>query len=138
MTPDPPERASTGGAGALSPDARSRLLDAWAAWDAKPGAQATANEMVDAVRLAAGELSISALAFHDALAAARRIGMDRAQALDHVLSHLPAEQLAVSVVRQATSRRRRPYQAQGPRSQAGCLDLPGIFVSGDHRHVAIR
>lgn len=66
MTPEPPQRASASAPGGLSPGTRSRLLEAWAAWDTKPGAQATTSEMVDAAELAAVELGIPAVTLRDA------------------------------------------------------------------------
>jgi hypothetical protein len=73
----------------VTDEARQRLLDTWAAWDAKPGAHTPATEMIDASKLVAEQLGISLLVFRDALSAARRAGLDRAQALERVLREHP-------------------------------------------------
>ncbi len=72
----------------VTDEARQRFLETWAAWDAKPGGQTTAAEMVDASKVVAEQLGISLL-FRDALSAARRAGLNRAQALERVLRDNP-------------------------------------------------
>jgi hypothetical protein len=69
----------------VTPEARERLLAAWAAWDATPGASGSAIEMVDACNAVAAQLGISAVVFRDALSRARRDGLDRTEALDRTV-----------------------------------------------------
>lgn len=58
------------------------LLQAWVAWDAQPGAIATAHAMADACGTAARELGYSHMRLRDLLIGARRHGLSRPEAID--------------------------------------------------------